>query len=122
MLIQVNLVARSGATFQIKDEVGNLVSLLIEGEAEKTSTFTADEGGQITFGEKIPAGKYTLVEIAPPKGYKLADPIDFEVTGEKTVVSLEVRDKRVTTSVNIKKLDASTGQKCRCWFRFQYYC
>lgn len=113
-----NLVARAGATFQIKDKVGNLVSLTLRGASEKTDTFTTTNRGQIFFSEKIPAGKYTLVEIIPPKGYKIADPVEFEITGEHTSSTIVMKDKRVTTSVNIKKLDASTGANAGAGFGF----
>lgn len=58
------------------------------------------------------------MEIIPPKGYKIADPVEFEITGEHTSSTIVMKDKRVTTSVNIKKLDASTGANAGAGFGF----
>ena len=109
-------VLRAGATFKIKDEVGEYVSLTVSGE--KTDTFVTDDKGLIAFDEKIPAGKYTLVETIPPKGYNLADPVEFEVSGTESSAVVEMRDKRVTTKISIEKKDASSSNSAGKGFTF----
>ena len=113
-------ILRAGCTFQIKDEVGELVSLKVQGDTEKTDTFVTDNTGIVEFDEKIPAGKYTLVELTPPKGYRLADPVEFEVTGTEkdSIATVVMKDKRVTTGISIKKKDAASGNSAGAGFTF----
>lgn len=56
-----------GATFEIKNEQGDVISTVISG---------AD--GKVSFG-KLPEGKYTIEEIKAPKGYMKSNVI-FDVT------------------------------------------
>jgi len=60
-----------GAHLKIVDENGNVVEEWI----------STDEPHYI---EKLPTGKYTLIEVAAPNGYQVAENIEFEVldTGE----------------------------------------
>ena len=98
------LIPLAGCEFQIKDEAGELVSLKVEGETEKTTTFKTKDSGIVSFDEKIPAGKYTLVEITAPDGYSLADPVPFEVTGKEkdSTATVVMSDKRVTTGITVE--------------------
>lgn len=114
------LIPLAGCEFQIKDEVGELVALKVEGEAEKTDTFVTDKDGTVYFDEKIQAGKYTLVEITAPDGYNLADPVPFEVTGKEKdfTTTVVMSDKRVTTGITVEKKDAVSGNTAGAGFTF----
>ena len=113
-------IPRTGCTFQIKDEVGELVSLRVTGDTERTDTFKTNDDGLVEFDEKIPAGKYTLVELIPPEGYELADPVDFEVTGKEkdATATITMSDKRVTAVISIEKKDSASGNKAGKGFTF----
>ena len=114
------LIPLAGCEFQIKDEAGELVSLKVEGETEKTTTFKTKDSGIVSFDEKIPAGKYTLVEITAPDGYSLADPVPFEVTGKEkdSKATVVMSDKRVTTGITVEKKDAVSGNTAGAGFTF----
>lgn len=114
------LIPLAGCEFQIKDEVGGLVSLKVAGISEKTDIFTTNKNGQVEFEEKIPAGKYTLVEITAPDGYNLADPVEFEVTGKEkdSIATVVMSDKRVTTGITVEKKDAVSGNVAGAGFTF----
>lgn len=113
-------IPRAGCTFQIKDEVGEIVSLKVEGNSERSDAFVTDNAGQVEFDEKIPAGKYTLVELTPPEGYRLADPVEFELTGTEkdSVATVVMKDKRVTTGISLEKKDAASGNSAGAGFTF----
>lgn len=114
------IIPLAGCEFQIKDEVGELVALKVEGEAEKTTIFKTKDSGIVSFDEKIPAGKYTLVEITAPDGYSLADPVPFEVTGKEadSTAIVVMSDKRVTTGITVEKKDAVSGNAAGAGFTF----
>lgn len=53
--------------------------------AVKTTTFYADENGRMKTTEKLPLGKYRIIEIGGPQGF-YNDPkycVDFEITSER---------------------------------------
>ena len=114
------IIPLAGCEFQIKDEVGELVALKLEGYSEKTDTFKTNELGTVNFDEKIPAGKYTLEEITAPDGYGLADPVEFEVTGKEadSTATVVMSDKRVTTGITVEKKDAVSGNAAGAGFTF----
>lgn len=115
------LIPRKGATFQIIDEVGNPISLLVEGASEKTSTFKTDSLGRVRFDEKIPGGKYTLKEITPPAGYKLAPATEFEITEDRDPddpIEIAMSDERAKTPITIVKKDSVSGNQAGAGFQF----
>ena len=62
--------------------------------------------------EKLPAGKYTLTEVTAPKGYDIAETIEFEVTDSAEIVHVKMMDKPKDELVDLtgKKKDVtSTG-------------
>ena len=66
-----------GAELEIRDKDGNVVEAFT----------TKDEVHRVN---KLPVGKYVLVETQAPTGYVIADPVNFEVlgTGEVQIVSM----------------------------------
>lgn len=112
------VIPRAGCTFRIKDEAGNYISLDVDNSGKKTKDFVTSKEGHVDVYEKIPAGKYTLVETVPPAGYKLANPVNFEVTGKEATVTVEMHDKRVSTGISIEKKDSSTGNSAGAGFEF----
>ena len=70
-----------GATLQIVDESGKTVEEWVSG----------DEPHMI---ERLPVGKYTLVEVSAPEGYLVADAIEFEVSETDEIQKVEMKDAR----------------------------
>ena len=61
--------------------------------------------------EKLPAGKYTLTEVTAPKGYDIAETIEFEVTDSPEIVHVKMMDKPKDELVDLtgKKKVTSPG-------------
>ena len=80
--------AITGGKYRIVDEEGNSVA-----------EFTMDNG---TYLLDIAAGKYTFIEIIPPKGYVVANvAFDFEVSEEGNVVITSSDDRHYYLSENM---------------------
>ena len=84
-----------GATLAIADKNGNVVKNEAGQELVWVSTSTAVEVSDVlVIGET-----YQLVELTAPDGYKVADPVKFEIpddkveTGENKVVSVVMKDE-----------------------------
>ncbi len=116
-----NVVKRAGAKFQIIDEAGNKVSLKVKGSSSATDTFVTGADGKVSFDEKIPAGKYTLKELAAPAGYKKGSDVAFEVPNNKAV-TVEMKDERsVYSGITVTKKDADSGNIAGSGFEFGLY-
>lgn len=117
-----NLITRGNATFQILNEIGKTISLQVRGEKEKTDRFQTDAEGKLYFAETIPAGKYTIRELIPPKGYQRAEDVEVELTEEGDLehpVIVTVKDKRVQYApVEVQKLDADSQKSAGAGFTF----
>lgn len=111
-------IPRAGCSFKIKDAAGNYVSLDVDNSGRKVDTFVTSKKGLVDVYEKIPAGKYTLVETVPPAGYKLANPVSFEVTGKESKAIIEMHDKRVATGISVEKKDSVSGKSAGAGFKF----
>lgn len=85
-----------GATLQITDENGKIVE-------EWTST---TEPHLI---ERLPIGKYTLIETSAPEGYIVSESVVFEVLPTGGVQTVEMKDD--FTKVQISKTDIATGEE-----------
>ena len=85
-----------GATLQIIDANGEMVEEWVSG----------DEPHYI---ERIPVGKYTLVETAAPDGYLISKDVAFEVLATGEVQSVEMKDD--FTKVDLSKTDIVTGEE-----------
>lgn len=73
-----------GATFEIYDANGELVTIQITYPSKQTLTsFVTDESGTFITPIKLPYGEYTLKEVTAPEGYVLyTEPIPFTVNEE----------------------------------------
>lgn len=89
-----------GAEFQIKNSEGKVVDTIV----------SSDKG---TASSTLLPGKYTLQETKAPEGYLLSkDIIPFEITaGEKTAITLTVKNKLDTGKVMVKKVDVLDSSK-----------
>ena len=93
------IIPLAGFGFQIKKADGALV------KADGKDTFFTDKTGTIKFPIQLPYGKYQLIEVKAGTGYVLdKTPIDFNVDGSKTVITLEKYNKDEKGTITIFKL------------------
>ena len=61
--------------------------------------------------EKLPVGKYTLTEVTAPKGYDIAETVEFEVKDSPEIVHVKMMDKPKDELVDLtgKKKETSPG-------------
>lgn len=86
----------AGATFQLKDEKGNVVKLIKVSDTEyrvandneegAVDSFTTVASGKIVI-KGVDLDKYTLVETKAPEGYNLLkDPVNVQVNAENALI------------------------------------
>ena len=78
----------AGATFEIYDPDGNLVTMTTTyPEVQEHTQFVTNEEGWLITPEVLPFGEgYSIVEVEAPYGYVLnSDPVFFDVTPENAV-------------------------------------
>ena len=93
------IIPLAGFGFQIKKADGSLV------KADGVDTFFTDKTGTIKLPIQLTYGKYQLIEVKAGTGYVLdGKPIDFNVDGTKTVVTLEQYNKAEKGTITIFKL------------------
>ena len=87
-----------GAKLIIKDEKGKEVESWTSGK----------EPHMI---EKLPVGKYTLTEVTAPKGYDIAETVEFEVKDSPEIVHVKMMDKPKDELVDLtgKKKEITPG-------------
>ena len=59
--------------------------------------------------EKLPAGKYTLIEVTAPDGYAIAERVEFEVLPTGEVQTFEMLDDVI--KLQISKVDIANGKE-----------
>ena len=85
-----------GAHLVIKDGNGNVVE-------------EWDSTDKPHYVEKLPIGRYTLVETKPADGYVTAESIEFEVKDTPEIQTVEMKDD--VTKVEISKQDITTKKE-----------
>ncbi len=98
-LDRANNEALAGATLQIwtADNAGTPISLyrdFVTGLTEKTF-------------DKMPVGKYVLIETKAPEGYKIADPIVFDVLDSGDLQTVTMYDDAMELHVSKKEVAGS---------------
>lgn len=79
---------------------------------ETADKWTTDGNGHIVSG--LEEGKsYILKEQKAPKGYKVAEPIDFTIDDVKENQSLEMKDELILTDVVISVVDSKTQESIK---------
>lgn len=69
----------ANAQFKIKNrETSEYVSMFDE-YGDTVDSWASDASGNVDFQEMLPYGFYTLEEVVAPQGYRLGDPIDFNI-------------------------------------------
>ena len=93
------IIPLAGFGFQIKKADGTLV------KADGKDVFYTDNTGTIKLPIQLTYGKYQLIEVKAGTGYVLdKTPIDFNVDGTKTVVTIEKYNKAEKGTITITKL------------------
>ena len=60
--------------------------------------------------EKLPIGKYTLLEEAAPKGYIISNKVPFEVKDTGEIQSVKMEDEQAAGKVILNKIDKDSGK------------
>ena len=105
--IQVLKVDEEGDPF-----AGNELAI-VDGDGNIIEQWTSTEEAHDVYG-LIGGDTYTLKEIAPVKGYRTADPIEFTVpttNEEKFVVTMQ--NEKILTDIQVNKVDSVTNQVIR---------
>ena len=93
----------AGTGFEILDSDGNRIELT-DSDGNKVSVFYTDETGKIKLPEKLTYGTYRLVEIEAPEGYVLdIEPVDFAVTEDGAVVTVEKNNSPQKGTISVNK-------------------
>ena len=87
-----------GAKLEVKDESGNMIESWISGQEPHKMSM-------------LKPGKYTLTEVTAPKGYEVAENVEFEVkdTGEIQKVTMYDSPKEETVDLPGKKKTTTTS-------------
>ena len=87
-----------GAKLEVKDESGNMIESWISGQEPHKMSM-------------LKPGKYTLTEVTAPKGYEVAENVEFEVkdTGEIQKVTMYDSPKEETVDLTGKKKTTTTS-------------
>ena len=120
----------NSASFQIKDENGDFVTMKVSGKKYDTFTTTSDGGigvlsslfgseyyqndgekGEVVTPLKLQAGTYTIEEIKVPDGFLQCDPITFtimeeyvsESDDEDMYIEVEIEDEQPTGTLTVSK-------------------
>lgn len=89
----------AGAQFKIKNLQTNQYV-----QQEGKDIFETDANGEFTTPLDLLYGKYELYEVKAPEGYVLnSEPVQFTITGEETLVSLNFSDDRVKGKLELTK-------------------
>lgn len=89
--------------FEILDSDGNRIELT-DSDGNKVSVFYTDETGKIKLPEKLTYGTYQLVETEAPEGYVLdIEPVDFAVTEDGVVVTVEKNNSPQKGTISVNK-------------------
>ena len=84
--------ALAGAIFELQEQTGKVLQ----------ENLVTDNFGRLAVAN-LQAGKYQLVEIQAPKGYKLdATPITFEITKDMSHKNVEVSKKNAPKEKNVR--------------------
>lgn len=65
--------------------------------------------------------KYTLREVTAPYGYEIAEDVKFEVTTDKNIQKVEMKDKYILNDIVLVKIDSETKNKILDTFKFAIY-
>ena len=99
-----------GAKLQVIDKETN--AIIDEWISEKTPQ-------QVVGLEELK--DYQLLEVTSPYGYEIAEMIEFQVTGEKTLQKVVMKDKPILTDIRVVKIDSDTKEVIKDKFTFALY-
>lgn len=119
-----------GAHFQIHQD-GKPVEFTYQvgNKVVKETTFVSDKEGLILLPKELQGGKYQLVEVKAPVGYKPIDPIDFEISRDTQldedelgkIFKIEVTNDIIKGNVELIKVDAKDHNKKLEGVKFELY-
>ncbi|MCC8136802.1 MAG: hypothetical protein LIO76_01835 [Clostridiales bacterium] len=101
--------ALAGATLQIQDADGDPVQIGIDESGSAVTSWVSTEEATVLTGILTAGETYTLVELAAPAGYIIAEPVEFTVSDEKVApnvnIAVEVRMADKPVSIIMKIID-----------------
>jgi len=71
--------------------------------------------------DHVPAGKYILMEVEPPKGYLAADPITIEIKATSEIQKYVMKDEFYHISLTLEKVHGMTGEHLKGDAGFELY-
>ncbi|WJE55856.1 SpaA isopeptide-forming pilin-related protein (plasmid) [Bacillus cereus] len=85
------------------------IFILQDSKGKKVSEHKTDKSGKIQIKD-LPFGPYQFVEKQAPKGYVLSkDPIPFNISENEKTLTLTAKNKQITGSLIITKVDVAKG-------------
>lgn len=89
-------------------EVEGAKLYILNEENEVMESWTS--GKKPHYVEKLPIGKYTLLEEAAPKGYIISNKVPFEVKDTGEIQSVKMEDEQAAGKVILNKIDKDSGK------------
>ncbi|PFZ03379.1 adhesin, partial [Bacillus pseudomycoides] len=92
-----------------KKKLAGAVFVLVDEKGNQLHEYKTDKDGLIKV-DSLPFGKYQFIEKSSPTGYILVkDPIPFNITENGKTIELTAKNKQITGSLIITKVDVADG-------------
>lgn len=106
MLDDTTKVAISKTDITDSKEVPGAKLTVFDAEGKEVESWTSTEEPHLI--EKLPVGKYTLREEQAPKGYLIAEDVEFEIADTGEIQKVEMKDAHPVGRLILKKTDADS--------------
>ena len=89
-------------------EIENAKLKVVNAKGEVVRSWVTN--GQISQIDRLPTGKYTLIEESAPYGYIIAENVEFEVKDTGEIQKVVMKDDYAKAVVTLTKVDSKTGK------------